>query len=161
MAGLEISNLPQQVVYDYESTKKLLEEIPNRDVFGFKLPPKTDVQVTEPSYANELSKLLDLGKERTIWALFTPPPGYQIGGTNLFSLTVIPYLTQDKIDAHKERIQGASKTDFPAEFEWERAREVEDENVEKERLISCLDQISLSDRDLNAINNERYRYHKG
>lgn len=161
MAGLEINNLPDQVVSDYESNQKMLKEIPNRNAFGFNQPPKTDVQVVAPSYSNELTKLLDLGKERTSWAYFTPPPDYQIGGTNLFSYTLIPYLTQDKIEAHKERIQGVSKADFPSEFEWERAREVEDETKEKTSLITLLDAVSVGDRDLEAVNNERYRYQKG
>ena len=129
------------------------------------VPQKTEVSVLKPYVPIEWEQLFSLGKQIP-WASFSPPPNYYTQGKPLFSYQLIPSLggyekqeaDEDRLEALEDSLKKPHK-----KHSGPMNQEEDSENEERERqiLLSLFRCIHKLDKTLSLINARRNQYQRG
>ena len=128
------------------------------------IPQKAETSVMKPYVPTDFDPHYMGEKGGTIWALFSPPPGYFTGGRLLFTYQLIPSLrnfeTQEGANDHLTELEEALQKPR------KRKKKNQDddsprEEEEKESLLELLRCIKKLDGTLALINGRRNQYQRG
>lgn len=126
---------------------------------------KTEVSVLKPYVSIEFEQLFSLGKT-VPWAAFSPPPNYYAQSKPLFSYQVIPSLggyekqeaDEDKLEALEDSLKKPHKKQ---NRNFSDAKDEENEERERQILMSLFRCINKLDKTLSLINARRNQYQRG
>lgn len=140
-----------------EASKKLLQESKS-------IPSLTEISVTKPYKGSELDSLLGLTAKTLPWGGFSPPPNAPILKSTLFSFQLIPSLGPiEKQEEDELRIKhfGQHKKKKKGKEQNEEHEESSEEEKEKEILLALFACLKQLNNNLEKVNANRNRYHKG
>ncbi len=135
------------------------------------IPLQTEIDVTLPSYPSEFDQLFEIAKRNIFWADFFAPPKFNEQKKRLYTHQMIPSLgSSDKkealaarlgeiVERAKQRRAAAARENRP--LSWEEEREIQEEEKEKNKILSLLNRVDFFERAFIDINAQRNRYHKG
>lgn len=148
-----IDNLGIETSSRYAEDQTLLDQKLLKEI---RVPVQAQIDVTQPSYADELDRLFEMSKSHALWASFSPPEHFYVQKGRLFSELTIPQLgTVDKREVLLEKLLNMGISGNEDAMQREKNAE------EKKMLISLLNRIASIDKDLIDINSKRSQYQKG
>lgn len=164
-----IDNLGPEVSSRYAEDKKFYDATLIKDARA--IPKQAEIDVTLPSYPNELDQLLETTRRHTLWAEFPLPAKFHEQKKQLFTQQVIPSLgSSDRKEALVVRIkETVAKNQGKKELakqenrtlSWEDERELQQEEREQDTLVSLFNRVGDLERTFIDINSRRSQYHKG
>lgn len=167
-----IDNLGVDVSTRYAEDQKILDQTLVKESRGISID--TGIEVTAPSFSNEVEALLQTQPTNVTWASFIPPAHYFEQRKRLFTHQMIPSMgSEDKQESQAQKILAKlqsmveKKVEGPQEKEeekrqkYEEERELEMEEREKKILSSLLNTVTLFDKLIIEINSRRSQYQKG
>lgn len=155
---LTIDNLGKDASIRYAKDKQLFEP---RLIEEAKLvPQKAEIPVAKPYVPSEFDQLFTI--ERTaLWASFSPPPESLSSMKPLFSYQLIPSLGgYEKQEADAEKLSGLGDA-LSKEEGGSQQEDADQEEKERQTLITLLQCIEKLEKSLNLINARRNQYQRG
>ncbi len=148
-----IDNLGIETSSRYAEDQTLLDQKLLKEI---RVPVQAQIDVTQPSYSDELDRLFEMSKSHALWASFSAPLHFYAQKRRLFSELTIPQLgTIDKREVLLQKLltMGTGGNGDTAQ--------IEKTTEEKKALITLLNRIESIDKDLIDINSKRTQYQKG
>jgi len=158
-----IDNLGMETSIRWAKDQALLEVAPIKE--GSAVTQLTEIDISQPSYTSEFEQLFGEVARQSTWAQFTAPLGFNEQKKKLFTYEAVPILgSEEHLELQITRVKGSKvlkEEEAETRVAWETQKESEEEEKEKNIILTLMDKLQYLNRFLMDINSRRIQYLKG